>query len=92
MLSNFKKVIQRIFWPSIDRLPKIKIPILFITGTSDEIVPTEMTKALYDAATSSVHKQIHTVLNGMHNDTWFKGGKDYLYAIKDFMEKAKEVT
>jgi hypothetical protein len=25
----------------------------------------------------------------MHNDTWFKGGKDYIYAIKDFIDKAQ---
>ena len=23
----------------------------------------------------------------MHNDTWFKGGKDYIYTLKDFMDK-----
>lgn len=27
----------------------------------------------------------------MHNDTWFKGGKDYIYAIKDFIDKAQEL-
>ena len=26
----------------------------------------------------------------MHNDTWLKGGKEYLYAIKDFIEKSLE--
>ena len=26
----------------------------------------------------------------MHNDTWYKGGKDYIYAIKDFVDKAGE--
>lgn len=26
----------------------------------------------------------------MHNDTWLKGGKDYIYAIKDFIDKATE--
>jgi len=26
----------------------------------------------------------------MHNDTWYKGGKDYIYAIKDFIDKASE--
>lgn len=29
-------------------------------------------------------------MGGMHNDTWFKGGKDYLFAIKDFIEKAQQ--
>ena len=26
----------------------------------------------------------------MHNDTWLKGGKDYIYVIKDFVDKATE--
>ena len=26
----------------------------------------------------------------MHNDTWLKGGKDYIYALKDFIDKAIE--
>ena len=26
----------------------------------------------------------------MHNDTWIKGGKDYIYSIKDFVDKALE--
>lgn len=26
----------------------------------------------------------------MHNDTWYKGGKDYIYAIKDFIDKAQD--
>jgi len=60
-LTRFKPFIQRIFWPSVDRIKKIKIPILFITGTQDEIVPTEMTKILHDAATNCAHKTIHTV-------------------------------
>ena len=26
----------------------------------------------------------------MHNDTWLKGGKDYIYALKDFIDKAQD--
>jgi hypothetical protein len=28
------------------------------------------------------------VPGGMHNDTWLKGGKDYIFALKDFIDKA----
>jgi hypothetical protein len=45
---------------------------------------------LYEAATQAAFKQIYQVQGGMHNDTWFKGGKDYIYAIKDFIDKAND--
>lgn len=64
------------------------MPILFIVGTLDEIVPAAHTTKLHEAATSALFKQIYQVTGGMHNDTWFKGGKDYIYAIKDFIDKA----
>lgn len=32
LLAFMKKIIQRNFWPSIDRINKIKKPILFIMG------------------------------------------------------------
>ena len=62
--------------------------MLFIVGLNDEIVPPPQVNRLYEAAKSAAFKQIYQVPNGMHNDTWFKGGKDYIYAIKDFIDKA----
>lgn len=87
IFARFKHFIQRIFWPSIDRIPNVKIPIFFIFGTNDEIVPAYHTIKLYEAAKSTVYKAKYEVVGGMHNDTWFKGGKEYLYAIKDFIDK-----
>jgi fermentation-respiration switch protein FrsA (DUF1100 family) len=87
-LTYFKTFIQRIFWPSLERIPSIKTPILFLIGTNDEIVPPSHGQRLHEAATSAAFKQIYMVQGGMHNDTWLKGGKDYIYAIKDFIDKA----
>ena len=53
---------------------------------NDEIVPPSQTEALFNAATVQL-KLIHHVPQGTHNDTWIKGGKDYIYAIKDFIDK-----
>ena len=47
----------------------------------------DLKKKLHDAATNAVFKQYHTVEGGTHNDTWLKGGKDYIYVLKDFLEK-----
>lgn len=36
---RYFKFLQRNHWPSIDRIGKIKCPILFIKSLKDEIVP-----------------------------------------------------
>ena len=43
MVAFFKKFIQRIFYPTIDRIGKVNTPILFIRGIKDEIVPADHT-------------------------------------------------
>ena len=90
LLSYFKQVVQRIYWPSIDRIPSVKSPMLFLVGMNDEIVPSGHANRLYEAAQNAAFKQIYQVQGGMHNDTWLKGGKDYIYVIKDFIDKAWE--
>ncbi len=90
LLSYFKSFIQRIFWPSIERIPNVKVPLLFIVGLNDEIVPPTHVQRLFDSARGAAFKSIYQVAGGMHNDTWFKGGKDYIYSIKDFIDKATE--
>lgn len=49
-LKFFKGLVQRNFWPSIDRIRSIEHPILFIHSTKDEIVPPEQMKILQSAA------------------------------------------
>ena len=43
MVARFKILIQRVFYPSIDRINKVTSPILFVRGMKDEIVPYEHT-------------------------------------------------
>ena len=64
--------------------------MLFVGGTNDEIVPAPHTRRLHDAAVLAPFKQIFMVQGGTHNDTWLKGGKDYIYALKDFIDKCQE--
>jgi fermentation-respiration switch protein FrsA (DUF1100 family) len=89
-LHYVKHLLLRMYWPSIERIPKVRIPMLFVVGTNDEIVPASHTGRLHNAAVLAPFKQIHQVQGGTHNDTWLRGGKDYIYALKDFIEKAQE--
>jgi abhydrolase domain-containing protein 13 len=71
-------------WPSEEMLPKITgdIPILFLSGLKDEIVPAPMMKTLYDICKVD-RKRWKTFPNGHHNDTVAEPG--YFDAIWAFL-------
>lgn len=69
-LSLFKHLILNINWPSLDRIPNVETPILFIKGEKDEIVPPDHTERLYEAASKSIYKKIYKIPEGHHNDAW----------------------
>jgi len=70
-------------WPSDDALPKITdIPILFLSGLQDEIVPASHMKALFDVceADTKIWKEFP---EGSHNDTVAEPG--YFDYIDEFI-------
>ena len=74
-------------FPSIDRIGSIESPILFIHGDEDEIVPYELGRRLFDAATAE--KDFYTIKGADHNDTYLVGGKEYFDRFEKF---AREKT
>ncbi|MCJ1263294.1 hypothetical protein MMC22_003164 [Lobaria immixta] len=57
------------YWPSEDILPQItSIPILFISGLKDEIIPPSHMQQLYDVCRAK-RKVKKDIPNGTHNDT-----------------------
>jgi len=67
LVAKFKFLIQRLFYPSIDRIHKISCPILFVRGMLDEIVPKDHTERLYNAASACKFKTKYDVAEGCHN-------------------------
>jgi len=61
---------------------------MFVTGEQDELVPAIQTKLLYEAARKSIFKNIFSVVNGTHNDTWRVGGELYKEKLMTFMRDA----
>lgn len=84
--KNFKHYILKNHWKSIDIVKELKHPVLFVTGNEDELVPYEMTLEMHDNARESRQKELFVVMGGTHNDTWHKGGKQYIAKIKDFIK------
>jgi|SRR5438105_9288450 len=69
---------------SISKVLKLKIPVLFIQGLSDHVVPPAMAKALFEAAPKL--KQLLLVPGADHEDCGIVGGKMYADAIRKFLE------
>lgn len=63
---------------------KAKLPILFIHGSKDTFVPTEMCRELYDHCASP--KQILIVDGAAHGESYFKDMKAYESALDEFLK------
>jgi uncharacterized protein len=73
---------------SINKIPNLKMPMLFIHGTADDIVPSKMSQELYAVAPQP--KQLLLVPEAGHDDVAKLGGVKYLQAIEQFIEQASK--
>ena len=64
---------------------RLKVPILFIHGDTDRIVPIRLGKKLYESAPHP--KEFYTIAGAGHNDTYIVGGKRYFNKIQAFLDK-----
>ena len=56
---------------SRDRIADIDMPLSWIHGTADELIPFAMGQKLFDAAREP--KTAHPIAGGRHNDLWTRG-------------------
>jgi len=66
------------------KINKVKVPVLFIHGKNDEIIPFYHGKKLYEIFKG---KKAFYELKGRHNDTYTLQEKEYFKVIKDFVYK-----
>jgi alpha-beta hydrolase superfamily lysophospholipase len=67
---------------SIKKLKKIRVPILFLHGTADELISFYMSEKLFHAANEP--KQLFLIPGGSHGRI-YQPTHSYLKAIRDFM-------
>jgi len=67
---------------SIAKVRSLAIPVLYIHGTADEVIPTEMGQRLY--AATPTKKQIVLIPNGGHNNNASTNEPLYLNSIRSF--------
>jgi uncharacterized protein len=71
---------------SISKVDRLQMPVLFIHGTADTVVPVEMSHQLFDAAPEP--KQLYIVPDGGHNNLAQFAGTQYLQKVRQFLEDA----
>ena len=72
---------------SLSKVDRLQMPVLFIHGTADKVVPVEMSKKLFDAAPEP--KQLYIVPDGGHNNVAQIGGAEYLQIVSQFLGSSK---
>ncbi len=70
---------------ALGALPSVKVPLLLIHGTEDEVIPFSHGERLYAAA--SEPKEHFWVQGGMHNDLFAVAGIEIVDRIAGFIEK-----
>ncbi|MBD2679122.1 MULTISPECIES: alpha/beta hydrolase [Nostoc] len=75
---------------SIQKLPNLKVPVLFIHGVADSAVPSFMSQKLYAAAPEP--KQLFLVPAAEHNNTAVIAGSQYLQLVESFVEQVLTVN
>jgi pimeloyl-ACP methyl ester carboxylesterase len=69
---------------SIAKVRSLSMPVLYIHGTADELIPATMSQRLYEA--TSARKQIILIPNAGHNNTASTNEPLYLNSIRSFFK------
>ncbi len=95
-MVDFQKPLFRVFpinylltqrFDSLSKVDRLQMPVLFIHGTADSVVPAQMSKKLFDAAPEP--KQLYMVPDGGHNNSAQIGGVEYLRVVSKFLGTSK---
>ena len=68
---------------SLSKVDRLRLPVLYLHGTADTVVPPEMSRRLYEQTRAP--KRLRLISGGGHNDSAQIGGPSYLQAITDFL-------
>lgn len=87
-VAPFKSLILRIGWRSDQIVQHLTMPVLYLAGARDELVPHNHMMELYKKTKGSRYVKMHIIENGTHNESWLQGGTEYWAQFKDFMQQA----
>jgi fermentation-respiration switch protein FrsA (DUF1100 family) len=76
------RLLARIKYSTISRMPNIKAPVLIIHSTEDDIIPYKNGKLLYEAAKEP---KSFLQINGDHNNGFMLSDEKYIRGINKFL-------
>lgn len=79
------KTLSRNKWPTDVKIPRVQVPILFLSGLRDSFIPPSMMRKLYESAAASDYKELVVFQEGTHNRTWMMKG--YFESIARFVSR-----
>ncbi len=97
-MVDFQSVVYRMFpidllltqrFDSVAKVDRLQMPVLFIHGTADTVVPVEMSKKLFDSAPEP--KQLYIVRDAGHNNVAEFAGNQYLERVSQFVQQANAI-
>lgn len=68
---------------SLSKVDRLRLPVLYLHGTADNVVPPEMSRRLYEQTRAPKHLRL--ISGGGHNNSAQIGGQSYLEGITDFL-------
>ena len=71
----------------VGRIGKLAMPVLVIHGEADGIIPFEMGRKVYEAATEP--KRFLSIPGADHSDCYIVGGEEYWGAWRELLEKVQ---
>jgi fermentation-respiration switch protein FrsA (DUF1100 family) len=75
-------------YDNLGKIDKVKVPVLIMHGSDDEIIPVDMGRRLFAAANSP--KDLYIISGAHHNDTYVVGGRAYFERLKNFISQRHE--
>ena len=72
-------------YDNLGRIGGVKVPVLVIHGSHDEIIPVDMGRRVFDAAPEP--KELYIIPGAHHNDTYLAGGPEYVKRLRSFIER-----
>jgi hypothetical protein len=92
LIAPLKALVLRIRWDSMSIVPSLNVPVLYLAGARDELVPHSHMLRLHKSTSLSRLNKIHIVKDGTHNETWIHGGQQYWEAFRNFLTQVGRQT
>ena len=87
IIKHFKQYLVTNYWNNAEIAEKLPMPILYIAGSKDELVPEDHTRKLHALSKKAAFTELYVVDGAGHTDCYSFGGNTYISKLKAFVDK-----